>query len=608
MHTKHYSLHCVSCGKTWKEEETCTNCLACGNALDVQMDHEYIAHHLNRFALSHAPLSAAKYLDFYPITSPKKMVSLNEGGTPLHHAKKLGKKLGLPKLYIKNEGINPTGVFKDRGSLVEMTKALELGAKAVAVASTGNMAASIAAYASQANLPCYIFVPEGTPIGKLSQTLSYGGRLIQIRGTYADCVTLAEQMAKKHHWYLAGDYAFRAEGAKSTSFEIIEQLHWSVPDVVICPMGCGTNLSGIWKGFSEWQQLELIDRVPKMVGVQPVNCDTLCVSFREDKERYTFVDKPKTVASAVGIGVPQDDIKALHALRNSDGDAEVATEEEILEAQQHMAREESIFVEPSSAIPLAVLTKLLKRGVIDPEQTIVLIATGIGLKDPQAALQSFAHPSSIESNIEDIEHYLETGTPRIQKERDAVLFTEVPKKEALQTSIEKEFEYKAIGKVLDFLHDSIAAFLLRGKTIKKADLLSLIEEAIENESIPETPLRLEDFSITSGLKEKPKARISLSFYEHKRSAEGEGVGPFDALVVALKKAIENDSEFWPELDDFQVNVTSGKENAVVRVSMKMRDEEEKNTVTAHGSSPDILLASLLAFLKGYNMLFHKKGV
>ncbi|MEK9185913.1 MAG: pyridoxal-phosphate dependent enzyme, partial [Patescibacteria group bacterium] len=150
-----------------------------------------------------------KYLTLYPILDLSKIVSLNEGGTPLHRCKNLCKQFKIKNLYIKNEGANPTGVFKDRGTLVEITKALEMGAKAVCLASTGNMAASVAAYCTIAKIPCYVLVPEGTPIGKLAQTLSYGARIIQVRGTYSDCAKLAAEMAKKHHFYLAGDYVFR---------------------------------------------------------------------------------------------------------------------------------------------------------------------------------------------------------------------------------------------------------------------------------------------------------------------------------------------------------------------------------------------------------------
>jgi len=238
-----YKLVCISCGKEWDEKKTVTNCLSCSGPLDVIYDYEYIMERLNVYTLRHSSLSALKYLVLYPILDLTNIVSLEEGGTPLHKCRKLGEDFGLQNLYLKNEGTNPTGVFKDRGSLVEITKAKELGAKAVCVASTGNMAASVAAYSSVANLPCYVVVPEDTPIGKLAQTISYGAKVLQIRGTYSDAVELTIQMAKEHKFHLAGDYAFRREGQKSQAYEIVEQLGYNVPDYVVVPMGCGTNIS-----------------------------------------------------------------------------------------------------------------------------------------------------------------------------------------------------------------------------------------------------------------------------------------------------------------------------------------------------------------------------
>jgi len=195
-----YTLKCISCKMEYTEDQTVTNCLKCGSALDVDYDYEYIKGRLNLYALKNSPISARKYLDFYPIKNLNRLVTLDEGGTQLHKANNLGKHLGLKNLYIKEEGLNPTGVFKDRGSLVELTKAKEMGATAVCCASTGNMASSVSAYSAVANLPCYVFVPEGTPIGKLAQTLSYGGRVIQVRGTYADCVRLCEEASVKNNF------------------------------------------------------------------------------------------------------------------------------------------------------------------------------------------------------------------------------------------------------------------------------------------------------------------------------------------------------------------------------------------------------------------------
>lgn len=602
-----YTLQCVSCGKKWKEEETCTTCKVCGNAIDIHMDMDFVARRLNRFSLEHAPLSAAKYMDFYPIDNCSKVITLGEGNTPLYHAKKIGEKVGIKNLFIKNEGHNPTGVFKDRGTMVEITKALELNAKAICVASTGNMAASVAAYSSQAGLPCYVFVPEGTPIGKLSQTLSYGGTLVQVRGLYADCVELAQQLAEKNNYYLAGDYAFRAEGAKSTAFEIIEQLHWQVPDVVIIPVGCGTNLAGIWKGFQEFYTLGLIEKMPRIIGVQPTGCDTICGAFQKHDERFTFVAKPNTIASAVGIGVPQDDIKCMHAIRASKGTTETATDNDILEAQRTMAKEESVFTEPSGAIPIATLPSLLKKNIISQNDVVVCVATGTGLKDPKAAISSFSEPPSIDPDIQSVEQYLKTGMPAIQRsktEEDTAIFTSFPDEKTVIKATQKYFDYTPESRVLENMMQEILALITRGKNICKGDLLSILEESIENTSIPESPLKILYYKSTNARGEKPHGTITLLFEETEETAESDGVGPVDALIKAMHIAVNRQTDFWPELKDFHVDVATGKESALVKVRMEMVDKEG-NQVSAKASSPDIIVASINAFGKGFNLLYQR---
>ena len=209
MSSQHYTLKCVSCGKEHDEKVSYTKCLKCGDSLDVIYDYNRIGARLNKHVLKSAPLRALKHLDFYPLNDLRKVVTLYEGGTPLQKCKNLGKKLGMKNLYLKNEGSNPTGAFKDRGTMVEVTKALEMEKKAIICASTGNMAASVSAYAAKANIPCHKLIPEGTPIGKMSQTLAYGARIVQLRGSYDDCARLSVEISSKHGFFLAGDYAFR---------------------------------------------------------------------------------------------------------------------------------------------------------------------------------------------------------------------------------------------------------------------------------------------------------------------------------------------------------------------------------------------------------------
>jgi threonine synthase len=607
---KFYTLKCVSCGSEFSEKQTTTTCIKCGEAIDVKYNLNDIKRRLNFAALKSSPLSALKYLAFYPIIDFKGIVTLNEGGTPLHKAKKIGKQLGLKKLFIKVEGANPTGVFKDRGSLVELTKAKELGAKAVCCASTGNMAASVSAYAAAAGLPCYVLIPEGTPIGKLAQTLSYGARIIQVRGTYDDCVKLCAKMAAKYNFYLAGDYAFRLEGHKSIAYEIIEQNFWKSPDFVVVPMGCGTNISAIWKGFKEFYELGFIDRLPKMIGVQPELVPTIVRAWKNKKKRFIKVEKPNSIASAVGIGVPQDDIKALRALRESKGYGEVASDDEILEAQQFLASQESLFVEPSAVIPIAVLPKLLKKKIIKFDSTIVCVATGTGLKDPKSATKLLSEPASIEPMMSEIDHYLKNKIYKLKtgviKDREKVIWQKTPTKLEIAKVVKREFNINLEKKLIGEIYQEVINFEEKGKKINKAELQSIIEDALNELSLKNKVLEVIDFQIQSTKHKKSHADVVIKYKSKQLKTSATGVGIVDAIITALRQAIKNKDGLNIQLIDYNVEVATGGVDATVKVSMVLKDKKD-NKVVATATSPDIIVASVDAFEKGYNILWGKSG-
>ncbi|MBI2453215.1 threonine synthase [Candidatus Peregrinibacteria bacterium] len=606
-----YTLVCLNCGKSFEENQTTTRCLKCAGPLDVKYDKLYIKSRLNQYSLEKSPICGLKYLDFYPIRDLSHVVSLKEGNTPLQHAKILGKKMGLKKLYVKNEGHNPTGVFKDRGSLVELTKALELKATAICCASTGNMAASVSAYASVAGLPCYVFVPEGTPIGKLAQTLSYGARILQVRGTYADCVKLSEEAAKKHHFYLAGDYVFRGEGQKSLAYEVIEQLLWNVPDYVIVPMGCGTNISAIWKGFKEFYEFGFIKRLPKMIGVQPQNVPTIVEAFRKKKKEAIKVKRPQTVASAVGIGEPQDDIKALQSLHESKGYAYCASEEEILEAQQELSRSEALFVEPSSAIPIAVLRKLLKEGVIKKDSTVICVATGNGLKDPKSAVSILPDPPVIEPENEEVERYIKFKLYSIRASRvqakEKELWTKMPKETEIKNIIKKEFNLSLDDDYLTSVLQEIRSFFEKTPKMKKADLQYILENSLKQVTIKSKILEIIDFEVTDSKHSRPKAMVKIKFSNDIIEEKAEGDGPVDAIINAIKKAIKSKDKLKCVLTDYSVEIDTAGTDAVVEVRMGLKDIKN-NQVTGMATSPDVIVASINAFEKGYNILYQKSGL
>jgi len=608
VHENFYQLKCTGCSKTFEESQTCTTCTSCHSPLDVQYNYDFIKKRLNTYALKHSPISALKYLTFYPIINLDNIVSLNEGGTPLHHCKNLSQKFKLPNFYVKNEGANPTGVFKDRGTLVEVTKAKEMGAKAVCLASTGNMAASVSAYCSIAKIPCYVLVPEGTPIGKLSQSLSYGARIIQVRGDYSTCARLAEEMAARHNFYLAGDYVFRLEGQKSQAYEIAEQLGWRSPDYLLCPVGVGTNLSAIYKGFKELHMLGLIDSMPRIVAVQPKGSNAVVKAFKAKKKKYTQLEKVNTICSAVAVTNPLDGNKLLKAIYETKGFAIDLEDEEVLEAQQLLAKEEAIFVEPSGALPIAAVKALQEKKFFKPTDTVVCIATGNGLKDPKSATKILPDPPTIDPENSEVDSYLKNKLYLLksegQKNKTKVLFSRIPEKSKLKKIIEKEFSIKVISAVLELIVERLKSYETKGKSISKQDLQNIIENALDDYTLKNKQLEVIDFSTSTGKYKKAKADVKIRFGKSTLIAQAQGVGTVDAIISAVQNAIKDHDDLKMSLIDYNVEIFTGGVDAAVKVEIKATDKNG-NKIIAHATSPDVIVASVNAFEKCYNFLYHK---
>lgn len=604
-----YKLICVGCSKIVSEKKSVTRCPSCGEALDVVSDFAALKQRVAKDFDRTAPLSGRKYAAFYPLKNPRKVVSLGEGGTPLIQLKKIGRQLKLKNLYVKNEGQNPTGVFKDRGSLVEVTKAKELNAKAIVCASTGNMAASVSAYAALCGLPCYVLIPEGTPLGKLAQTLSYGARVLQIRGTYGDCCRLSEEMAAKYRYYLAGDYAFRGEGQKSLAFEVCEQLGWVAPDVVIVPVGCGTNLAAIWQGFVEFKQLGFIKNLPRMIAVQPEGCSTIVAAFQKHKKQAPIVKQPQTVCSAVGIGTPLDDVKALRSLRQSHGTAVAVSDTVVVAANRSLGAEEAIFVEPSGALPLAAVVQLQKSKQIQPTDTVVLVATGAGLKDPKNALRAHPTPPSVEPISSEIDRFLKYKLYAIRAsgylEKERQLFTKVPTAARLVVVIKKEFNASLKKTHLAEVRAAIGAFLAKGKSVGKADLQHLLEDALTDLTYETRILDVLDYDLQVTKTKPPEATVWLRFAGRKCHAKAQGVGPVDAVLNALRTAIKNQDKLNIRLTDYSVRIDDKGTAATTEVKMRLHDKQGQSVI-ASATSPDIITASIEAFVKGYNILYWKQ--
>jgi threonine synthase len=400
---------CINCGSRYAIDEIVYFCKKCGDLLEIKYDHGELASALTKREWAIAPLSVWRYRDFMPINDFSKIVSLNEGGTGLHLCQRLGKHLGIRQLYVKNEGENPTGSFKDRGMTVGVTKAVELGVKSVICASTGNTSASLAAYAAKAGLQCSVLIPSGKiAYGKLAQAMIYGAKVIQVRGNFDQALDVVLKLSEKHRsiYLLNSINPFRIEGQKSLAYEICDQLNQESPDRVVVPVGNAGNISAIWKGFTEFHKLGVVKMLPRMTGIQAVGAAPIAQAIKNGSDEIVPVGKPETVATAIRIGAPVSWKKALNAIRDSHGTAETVTDAEILDAQKLLARVEGLFVEPASASSIAGLKKLAENGEIDSDERVVCVTTGHGLKDPDTAVQMSEKPLEVDAEIEAIERAL----------------------------------------------------------------------------------------------------------------------------------------------------------------------------------------------------------
>ena len=408
---------CINCGEEHEADEIVYFCRRCGDLLEIEYDYEELAERLERSGWRSLPLSVWRYRDFLPIRDLSKVVSLNEGGTGLHLCSRLAKVIGLKRVYVKNEGENPTGSFKDRGMTVGVTKALELNMKTVICASTGNTSASLAAYAAKAGLRCIVLVPSGKiAYGKLVQALAYGAEIVQVRGNFDQALRTVIELSERHGevYLLNSINPYRLEGQKSLAYEVCDQLGGRAPDRVILPVGNAGNISALWKGFTEFYRLGLVDSLPRMVGVQAEGASPIAQAIKRGSDVVTPVENPETVATAIRIGAPVSWKKALRAIRDSDGTAETVTDEEILEAQSMLARCEGLFVEPASASSIAGLKKMVELGEIDRDETVVCVATGHGLKDPDV-MRRVGKPLEADADVQSIERLLGlTRPPRIE--------------------------------------------------------------------------------------------------------------------------------------------------------------------------------------------------
>jgi len=388
-------MRCISCGEQYALDEIIYICKKCGSTLEVVCRPD-----VSKDIFSCRKSTMWKYKEFMPIDESK-IVSLEEGGTPFCRCQKLGDKLGID-LYVKVEGSNPTGSFKDRGMSVGITKAVELGVNTVGCASTGNTSASLAAYAARAGKRCIVLLPSGkVALGKLAQAMFHGAEVLSIKGNFDEALETITALALEGDLYLLNSVnPFRLEGQKSIGFEVVDDLGWKSPDRIILPVGNAGNISAIWKGVTEFHEAGFIEDLPMMTGIQAVGSAPIANAVRQRKHNIEPVANPETIATAIRIGAPVSAQKALRAIYESDGMAETVTDDEILDAQKLLARTEGIGVEPASAASIAGLIKLVENGDVDKGEQVVCIVTGHLLKDPNTAINACVEPVEIEASVE----------------------------------------------------------------------------------------------------------------------------------------------------------------------------------------------------------------
>ena len=343
-----------------------------------------------------------RYRALLPVTSNTPLVSLGEGDTPLVRASKIEEDISCGELYLKLEGCNPTGSFKDRGMVMAVAKALEENQQAVMCASTGNTSASAAAYAARCGLMCAVLIPHGAIAqGKLAQVLIYGAKVLAIDGNFDQALQLVRVLTQKHPITLVNSLnPFRLDGQKTAAFEIVDVLG-EAPDYLFIPVGNAGNITAYWKGFKEYREAGKSRRVPSMMGYEAEGAAAIV--------RGEPINKPQTVASAIRIGNPAS-WKAAEAARDeSRGRIDFVTDEEILHAYALMARKEGVFGEPASAASLAGLLKAARQGLDLRDKKVVCVITGNGLKDPDTALRSAVEPVMCAPEMEAVERALGLG-------------------------------------------------------------------------------------------------------------------------------------------------------------------------------------------------------
>jgi threonine synthase len=399
------TLTCKECGQTYPLEARYV-CEQCFGPLEVAYDHSRLDAHEAKRKIQAGPADIWRYADFLPLAE-RPRDPLQPGLTPLLRADRLAERLGLGELWIKNDAANPTHSFKDRVVAVALAKARELGFETVACASTGNLANAVAAHAAAAGLDSYVFVPADLEEQKLLATGVYGTTLVGVRGNYDDVNRLCTELCETRPWAFVNVNLrpYYSEGSKTIAYELVEQLGWSLPDRVVCPIASGSLFTKIGKGISEWLELGLVEgELPAFNGAQAAGCSPVAEAYAASQD-VCRPQRPQTIAKSLAIGNPADGAYALDLARQTKGSIESVTDDEIRAGIRLLAETTGIFTETAGGVTAAVLAKLAEAGAIGDDERVVAIITGEGLKTLDAVREGFV--------IEEIEPTLASFEARV---------------------------------------------------------------------------------------------------------------------------------------------------------------------------------------------------
>lgn len=395
-------LKCLQCGTEYKSDEVKYTCPKCGDegVLEIFYNYLEIKKVFTRELLKqNHRYSMWRYLPLLPVDNFDKIGPLEVGWTPLYEAKRVREDLGIPDLWIKDDGRNPTASLKDRPSAIAVVKARELGEKMVTCASTGNAASSLAGASASVGLKSYIFVPQTAPSAKIAQLLVFGSVVFAVRGTYDEAFDLSIKATREFGWYNRNTAfnPYMVEGKKTVALEIIEQMDCKVPDYIFIPVGDGCIISGVAKAYKDMFSLGFIDHLPKLVAVQAEGCKPIVEAVNGDG-LVRFVE-PKTIADSIAVGIPRNRLMAVRDIKESKGFGIAVSDEEILKAIKYLGTKQGIFAEPAGSTAFAGMVKALEEGKISRKEKVVVLVTGNGLKDVESAKKAGGEVLVINPNL-----------------------------------------------------------------------------------------------------------------------------------------------------------------------------------------------------------------